>query len=397
MKFGIRKPSFQKRASARTSVKRAIRHRAGIKAPRGMGWITNPRKAAYSRVYRCTTRGIGCPRCSELVLLALTCLLVGLLSVAVQASEDTAEPDTDDPVVQGALSKEVIDERIKANLPEIRACYQREADRRPDLEGAVVVTFEISPDGSVAWAEIERTDLDSEEVCNCVLSAMVQLQFPEPAGGGIVRVTYPFHLRSEVEGRLTIPTVDDPYGPAPEPAPAVDEDVPASVGPDTEEANRRPELATRTHVSFLASYSTTFLIAPYDAGPIPFGSVSIGGIRRFESYVGRDGILRRPIAQIRWNFLHYYYATRPGMTFEAGGGSAFYPAESLLLVHVGGAGGYVQYMPVVGVYFSFSALRALGGGAYLGVEARVSGWTFIGGPPFPIAVAPSIGLVFVSE
>jgi hypothetical protein len=57
MKFGFRRPSLKKRIAARTSVKRAIRHRLGIKAPRGLGWLTNPKKALYNRVYSRTTRG----------------------------------------------------------------------------------------------------------------------------------------------------------------------------------------------------------------------------------------------------------------------------------------------------------------------------------------------------
>jgi hypothetical protein len=51
MKFGIRRPSFRKRLAARTSWKRVVRHNLGFKAPRGYGWLTNPRKAAYNRVY----------------------------------------------------------------------------------------------------------------------------------------------------------------------------------------------------------------------------------------------------------------------------------------------------------------------------------------------------------
>ena len=57
VRFGFRVPSIKKRLSARTSLKRAVRHRLGLKAPRGWGWITNPRKAAYNRIYRRTTRG----------------------------------------------------------------------------------------------------------------------------------------------------------------------------------------------------------------------------------------------------------------------------------------------------------------------------------------------------
>src|SRR5689334_16516751 len=55
MKFGIRTPSLKKRIAARTSWKRYVRHNLGFKAPRGWGWLTNPKRAAYNRVYNRTT------------------------------------------------------------------------------------------------------------------------------------------------------------------------------------------------------------------------------------------------------------------------------------------------------------------------------------------------------
>jgi hypothetical protein len=58
MRFGLRIPSLKKRIAARTSVKRYVRHSLGLKAPRGWGWLSNPKKAAYSRVYNRTT--VGC-------------------------------------------------------------------------------------------------------------------------------------------------------------------------------------------------------------------------------------------------------------------------------------------------------------------------------------------------
>jgi hypothetical protein len=57
MKFGIRVPSLNKRISARTSVKRYVRQNLGVKAPKGYGWITNPKKAVYNRVYNRTSKG----------------------------------------------------------------------------------------------------------------------------------------------------------------------------------------------------------------------------------------------------------------------------------------------------------------------------------------------------
>jgi hypothetical protein len=76
MKIGIRIPSIKKRIAARTSVKRYIRHSLGLKAPRGWGWITNPKKAAYNRIYNRTTVGSGC----MIVLLSLTGFLVMIIT-----------------------------------------------------------------------------------------------------------------------------------------------------------------------------------------------------------------------------------------------------------------------------------------------------------------------------
>ncbi|MGG1663102.1 hypothetical protein [Brevibacillus sp. NRS-1366] len=50
-----RRPSLKKRISARTSLKRQIVHRAGLKMPRGWGWLRNPKKYVYNKMYRKTT------------------------------------------------------------------------------------------------------------------------------------------------------------------------------------------------------------------------------------------------------------------------------------------------------------------------------------------------------
>jgi len=57
MKYGFRIPSLTKRIAARTSVKRVIRHNLGFKAPLGLGWITDPKKALYNKLYNKTSRG----------------------------------------------------------------------------------------------------------------------------------------------------------------------------------------------------------------------------------------------------------------------------------------------------------------------------------------------------
>lgn len=61
MKVGMRKPSLKKSIKARTTgkAKRAIK-KALIPGygKKGMGWINNPKKAAYNKLYRMTTFSI---------------------------------------------------------------------------------------------------------------------------------------------------------------------------------------------------------------------------------------------------------------------------------------------------------------------------------------------------
>lgn len=61
MKFGMRKPSIKKSFSARTTgkAKRAVKKSVvpGY-GKKGMGWIKDPKKAAYNKVYKKTTFSI---------------------------------------------------------------------------------------------------------------------------------------------------------------------------------------------------------------------------------------------------------------------------------------------------------------------------------------------------
>lgn len=61
MKLGIRKPSIKKSIKAKTTgkAKRAIK-KAVIPGygKKGMGWLNNPKKAAYNKVYKKTSIGL---------------------------------------------------------------------------------------------------------------------------------------------------------------------------------------------------------------------------------------------------------------------------------------------------------------------------------------------------
>jgi TonB family protein len=94
--------------------------------------------------------------------------------------------------VVGGLSKDVIMKVIKRHQNEIKFCYEQELQKQPDLAGKVSVLFTIDPAGAVAEANVSETSLNNGNAENCMLSRIRRWKFPEPQGGGVVTVTFPW-------------------------------------------------------------------------------------------------------------------------------------------------------------------------------------------------------------
>ncbi len=101
-----------------------------------------------------------------------------------------------DPIILGALDKSEIDRVVKSHLGQIRYCYQRELTKNPSLFGKIVVKFVIAKDGSVSSAKTHTSTMANPNVEGCVNGRFLRFQFPQPKGGGIVIVTYPFIFKS---------------------------------------------------------------------------------------------------------------------------------------------------------------------------------------------------------
>ncbi|MCK9459417.1 MAG: AgmX/PglI C-terminal domain-containing protein [Proteobacteria bacterium] len=110
--------------------------------------------------------------------------------------------DTDSDGAEGALSKSIIQEGVRAVIGDIQACYEDALERTPNLEGKLVARFEIigEPDagGVIDHAEIDdATDsaLRSEaELTGCIIESIYTIELPRPENGGRVTVEYPFYL-----------------------------------------------------------------------------------------------------------------------------------------------------------------------------------------------------------
>lgn len=111
---------------------------------------------------------------------------------------DTLEPEVvpQEPETEGALDREIIQRVVRQNRREIQHCYEQELNRNPDLSGQITMQWVISPGGDVVNASVEDTTMNSHEVEQCMAGRIQRWSFPEPEGGGIVRVNYPFNFTS---------------------------------------------------------------------------------------------------------------------------------------------------------------------------------------------------------
>lgn len=94
------------------------------------------------------------------------------------------------------LDRKDIARVLSRNLARFKHCYEKELNANPNLEGKVAVEFTIAPSGAVARAGITDSALDNENVEACVVRVLQSLEFPEPKGGGVVVVRYPFVFAS---------------------------------------------------------------------------------------------------------------------------------------------------------------------------------------------------------
>jgi len=97
-----------------------------------------------------------------------------------------------DLIILGSLDKKVIQQVIQRHLNQIRYCYQRELTKDPDLAGRVVIKFIVARDGTVSSATVKSSTMGNNAVETCIAGRFMRFMFPEPAGGGIVVVSYPF-------------------------------------------------------------------------------------------------------------------------------------------------------------------------------------------------------------
>lgn len=98
--------------------------------------------------------------------------------------------------VVGGLDKDVIMKVIKRHQNEIKFCYEQELQKNPALAGKVAVAWTIDPSGAVSEANVSESSISNANVEGCIVQRIRRWKFPEPQGGGVVNVTFPWIFKA---------------------------------------------------------------------------------------------------------------------------------------------------------------------------------------------------------
>jgi hypothetical protein len=104
--------------------------------------------------------------------------------------------NTKDASVDEGLTKDEVARVIHSHMNEIRFCYESAIMKDPNIAGKLLVDFKINASGSVPNAGISEAGIQNRDVGQCLLGKLKSWKFPQPRGGVLVAVSYPFVFKS---------------------------------------------------------------------------------------------------------------------------------------------------------------------------------------------------------
>ncbi|MEZ4458225.1 MAG: AgmX/PglI C-terminal domain-containing protein [bacterium] len=96
--------------------------------------------------------------------------------------------------LDGGLDREIIKRVVRQHRSEVKDCYERELQKDRTLKGELVIKFTVSGKGDVISSVSQGGDLRNPTMEACINQRIRRWVFPEPKGGGLVIVKYPFRF-----------------------------------------------------------------------------------------------------------------------------------------------------------------------------------------------------------
>jgi hypothetical protein len=98
--------------------------------------------------------------------------------------------------IRGGLDASIIQQIVEERLAEVRYCYENALLSNPQLTGKIDTSWTILSDGSVSNLVSQSSDVVGSSLHDCIKGRIAIWKFPEPRGGGVVHVKYPFVFSS---------------------------------------------------------------------------------------------------------------------------------------------------------------------------------------------------------
>lgn len=108
-------------------------------------------------------------------------------SVAIDAGGSGAE-------FVGTVDKAAVRRVVLSILNQIRNCYERNLRTNSDLEGKVIIHWEVYDQGRVKTSSVKEAPAELKAVGECVALRIRDQRFPDPPAGSYYEVDYPFMM-----------------------------------------------------------------------------------------------------------------------------------------------------------------------------------------------------------
>lgn len=144
----------------------------------------------------------------NLIVIVLLAVVIVLLAANLFKSPPTVEvvaPETSAPVRdsktdRGRDEDPYIANQVKNTLlkgyVQIRDCYNVFVDKKPAVtDGIVMIDWTIQADGEVKKAELVSSELNDEELENCMIKAIEGFTFPPPPSGKPKYVAHKYRFK----------------------------------------------------------------------------------------------------------------------------------------------------------------------------------------------------------
>ena len=93
--------------------------------------------------------------------------------------------------VSPGLPPEIVKRIFRQNLGRVRLCYEKQLEKKPQLEGKMKLDFTITPAGEIQAPVGSAVTLNEPALFDCIAKSTKDITFPQPEAGAPVTVSVP--------------------------------------------------------------------------------------------------------------------------------------------------------------------------------------------------------------